>query len=206
MTQVVSPSATNSITSGQIGKIQELLGAALRKSGLQSEPTQSVIEQQGDALVAEMVATVRKRVEAVSSMIVRHVKVNRNRTPQQVLDATGRKQYTDSKVVKAMPKGEGDETDVHFFKLGRYVSDADLEKEYELRGLKPADPYSLAAVNEADPAFADEYPNGTHWKDASGNWCYAVFNQWSGGERGVSVSRDVGNDWDDYWWFAGLRK
>ena len=205
MTQVVSPSATNSITPGQIGKIQELLGAALRKSGLQSEPTQLVIEQQGDALVAEMVATVRKRVEAVSSMIVRHAKANRNRTPQQVLDATGRKQYTDSKVVKAMPKGEGDETDVHFFKLGRYVSDADLEKEYELRGLKPADPYSLAAVNEADPAFADEYPNGTHWKDASGNWCYAAFDQWYDGERLVDVSR-LDDDWNDFWWFAGLRK
>jgi hypothetical protein len=205
MTQVVSPSATNSITSGQIGKIQELLGAALRKSGLQSEPTQSVIEQQGDALVADMVATVRKRVEAVSSMIVRHVKVNRNRTPQQVLDATGRKQYTDSKVVKAMPRGEDDETDVHFFKLGRYVSDADLEKEYELRGLKPADPYSLAAVNEADPAFADEYPNGTHWKDTSGNWCYAAFDRWVGGGRDVRVSRDDGG-WVGRWWGAGLRK
>jgi hypothetical protein len=152
-----------------------------------------------------MVATVRKRVEAVSSMIVRHVKVNRNRTPQQVLDATGRKQYTDSKVVKAMPRGEDDETDVHFFKLGRYVSDADLEKEYELRGLKPADPYSLAAVNEADPAFADEYPNGTHWKDTSGNWCYAAFGRWSDDERYVSVYRnDCG--WDGDWWFAGLRK
>ena len=206
MTQVVSPSATNSITPGQIGKIQELLGAALRKSGLQSEPTQLVIEQQGDALVAEMVATVRKRVEAVSSMIVRHAKANRNRTPQQVLDATGRKQYTDSKVVKAMPKGEGDETDVHFFKLGRYVSDADLEKEYELRGLKPADPYSLAAVNEADPAFADEYPNGTHWKDASGNWCYAAFNQWNDDERRVNVDRGDDSDWLVSWWFAGLRK
>jgi hypothetical protein len=91
-----------------------------------------------------------------------------------------------------------------FFKLNRYVSDADLDKEYELRGLKPADPYSLAAVNEDDPAFADDHPNGTHWKDGDGNWCYAVFRRWFD-ERDVFVSRD-GNGWDDGWWFAGLRK
>ena len=37
----------------------------------------------------------------------------------------------------------------------RQISDADLDAEYEKRGLKPADPYSLVAVNEADPAFAE---------------------------------------------------
>ena len=204
MTQVVSPSV-NSITAGQIGKVCDLLTAALRKSGLQSEPMQQVLESQGGALADEFVIAVRKRVEAVSNMIIRHAKVNRNRTTQQVLDATGRKQYTDSKVVKTMPKGEGDEADVFFFKLGRYVSDADLEKEYELRGLKPADSYSLAVINEADPAFADDHPNGTHWKDANGNWCYAAFYQWSDDERYVIVDR-FDDDWDDYWFFAGVRK
>ena len=104
-----------------------------------------------------------------------------------------------------MPRGEGDEAEVFFFKLGRYVNDADLEKEYELRGLKPADPYSLAAVNEADPAFADDHPNGTHWKDKSGNWCSARSYQWGAGERCVNVYR---YDFDcfDYCFFAGVRK
>ncbi len=208
MTQVVSQfvsQSVNSITAGQIGKVCDLLTAALRKSGLQSEPMQQVLESQGGALADEFVIAVRKRVEAVSNMIIRHAKVNRNRTTQQVLDATGRKQYTDSKVVKTMPKGEGDEADVFFFKLGRYVSDADLEKEYELRGLKPADSYSLAVINEADPAFADDHPNGTHWKDANGNWCYAAFDRWGGGGRVVDVHRSV-DDWVDDWFFAGVRK
>ena len=62
MTKVMTPSV-DTITAGQIGKIQELLGAGLRKSGLLSEPTQNVIEQQGDSLVADLVAVVRKRVE-----------------------------------------------------------------------------------------------------------------------------------------------
>lgn len=103
-----------------------------------------------------------------------------------------------------MPRGDGDESDVIFFKPGRSVSDVDLDKEYALRGLVPADPYALAAVNEADPAFADEHPNGTHWKDADGNWCYTAFNRWNDG-RFVDVCRDV-RGWFAYWWFAGLRK
>ncbi len=203
MTKVMTPS-TNTITQGQIGKLQDLLGAGLRKSDLLSDPSQKVIETQGEALVADMVAAFRKRVDAMSDIIVRQVKVDRSRSPQAVLEATGRKQYVTDEVVAAMPRGEGDEVDVYFFKLDRYVSDDELEKEYELRGLKPADPYSQAAVNEVDSVFADEHPNGTHWKGAKGKWCFASFRRWRGG-RDVDVSR-FDDGWSDYWFFAGVRK
>ena len=203
MTDVMIPS-DETISAGQVGKIQEDLGAALRKSGLLREPVQQVIENQSAALNAELVAVVRKYVEMVSNIIVRRVPVNILRTPQQALDATGHKQYTNNDVVAAMPKGAGGEVEVHFFKLDRYISENDLEDEYASHGLKPADPYSLAAVNEADPAFADEHPNGTHWKDAKGKWCFAAFDRWDDG-RELSVDR-YDNDWLDYWWFAGVRK
>ncbi|MBX4210510.1 hypothetical protein KW783_00870 [Candidatus Parcubacteria bacterium] len=120
------------------------------------------------------------------------------------------KQFTDRKVVDAMPRGDGAEVEVIFFKpdlsdRNGFISDDDLEKEFELRGLKPSDPYSVAAVNEADAAFADEKPHGTHWKDSKGKWCFVAFDQWGGVESGVRVDRrDRG--WRDYWWFAGLRK
>ncbi|HSX25179.1 MAG TPA: hypothetical protein VLG69_04405 [Candidatus Andersenbacteria bacterium] len=205
MVQTVSPSATM-ITAGQIAKFLDLLAAALRKSGLPSEQTQQVIETQGDALTVVFVGEVRKRVEAISDMIVRHAKVDRGRTPQKVLDDTGRKQYTTREVVDSMPHGDenGEEVDVHFFKLGHFVNDVDLDKEFELRGLKPADPYSLAAVNEEDPDFADKHPNRTHWKDANGKWCFATFDGWVD-ERSVNVDR-VDDGCDEGWWFAGLRK
>lgn len=201
-----SMTPSGSITAGQIGKICDLLTAALRKSGLPSEPVQQVIETQGEQLVSELVAVVRKRVEAASDLIVRRVKVDRSRNPQRVLDATGRRQYADPDVVADMPgSGNGtEEVEVHFFKLGRYVSDDELEKEYDLRGLKPADPYSLAQVNADDPAFADERPNATHWQDAGGRWCYAAFHRWDG-ERRVHVHRHA-RVWHVFWWFAGLRK
>jgi len=208
MTQVVTPSETTELTPSQIGKAQELVGSALRKSGLSSAPFQLVLEQQGDGIVADVLAVFRKRVEAISNLIVRHAKVNRSRKPDETLKATGRKVYANNDVVKAMPRGAGNDAEVIFFKLdlaGGYITDNNLEKEYELRGLKPADPYSLAAVNEDDLAFTDDHPNSTHWKDANDRWCYAAFRRWRDDERRVDVRRDDGG-WRDDWWFAGLRK
>jgi hypothetical protein len=166
-----------------------------------------------DWLVAQKwndeVPTSTATVEMVSNLIVRTAKVNRSRSQQEAIEATGRTQYTDREVVDAMPKGEGDEVEVVFFKpdlseRNGFISDDDLEKEFELRGLKPADPVSVAAVNEADPAFADEKPHGTHWRDAEGKWCYATFNRWHDLRR-VYVNRSD-SGWDDRWWFAGVRK
>lgn len=194
------------MTPSQIGKVQEIVGAACRKAGFPSAPVQQVLEHQGAQLTAEILAVLRKFVEAVSNLIVRVVTgVNRTLTPQQMLDATGRNQYTNREVLQAMPRGEGDEKEIVFFQVGKEISDDDLEKEFELRGLKPAHPYSLAEVNQDDPAFADSRPNCTHWKDENGKWCYIAFNRWGVGARDVDVHRND-NGWYDDWWFAGVRK
>ncbi len=200
-----------SVTPGQAGKLYDMFVASLCKSGAQKEPSQQVIEHQGTQVVRDMVAVFCKYVEAISNLIVRHATVNRTRTPTEAIDATGRNKYLTDDVVKTMPRGEGDEVDVVFFKPDEsaydkhgLISDDEVARQYELRGFKPADPYALAAVNEADPAFADEHPNGTHWQDANGNWCYAAFGRWRD-ERGVHVHRH-GYDWRGRWWFAGLRK
>ena len=207
MTQIMTPSKPT--TAGQIDKAVANYRALLEKHAREfnTEAVQTVLGQ--SELADEQFSVFRRRVETVSDLIVRRVKVNRGRTPQEVLDATHRKQYTDRKVVDSMPKGEGDEVEVVFFKLdlsarNGHISDDDLDKEFELRGLKPADPYSVAAVNVADPAFADEMPHGTHWKNADGKWCFASFGRW-GDAREVYVDRHVG-DWFGDWWFAGLRK
>ena len=204
MDKTITPS--KSLTDGQIDKAVALYRAMLEKhrAELGSEEAQQVLGQ--SEYVNDLLCVLRTRVEAISKMITRKVdKVDRTKKPQEVLDATKRKQYTDNGVVKSMPHGTGDGAEVVFFKLDRYVSDADLEKEYALRGLIATDPYSLAAVNEADPAFADKYPNGTHWQDADGKWCFAAFHRWSDGGRHVDVRRlDLG--WHDHWWFAGVRK
>lgn len=193
------------ITEGEIGKICELIAAKLRKSNLLSEFVQAVLKtRRGGELADNLVADLRRMVDAISDLITRCVTVNRSQTPQAALAATGRKQYTNDEVVANMPRGEGDEVEVVFFKLGRWINDDELEKEYEIRGLVPSDPYSLAAVNEDDPDFANKRPNGTHWKDSSGKWCFIAFNRWGDG-RYVFVDR-IDNKWPGYWWFAGRRK
>lgn len=199
------------ISAGQIGQIQDRLGTALRMSGLQHDPMQQVLatKGQGDLMITEMVTVVRKFVEAKAKEIVRRVKVDRSLEPQAMLDALGRNQYTDKKVVATMPRGEGEEVDVVFFKpepeeytRPGFMSDQDLDKCLERRDLT-LDPYAQVQVNKEDPAFADERPNGTHWKYGD---CYhfATFYGWRGG-RDVDVYRH-GDRWSDDWWFAGVRK
>jgi hypothetical protein len=206
MTQIMTAAE---MTDGQIENAVNKLRDAMRKhrSEITSDVAQQVLGVENLGMM--MFTPFRERAEAVSNLIVRTAKVNRSRSQQEAIEATGRAQYTDRRVVDAMPKGEGDEVEVVFFKLdlserNGFISDDDLEKEFELRGLKPADPVSVAAVNEADPAFADEKPHGTHWKDAKGNWCCATFFRWRD-ERRVHVHRNA-LAWHAYWWFAGVRK
>ncbi len=211
MAKAVSPSEI--LSAGQIIKLTDLLSAGLRKAELPCDVSQQVIENQGSAIVKEFVAGFRQRVEAISKLIVRLVKkVNRTRTPQEALRATGRTLHINDIVVATMPMGHGEGAEIVFLKpepeeytRPGFMSDDDLEKALECRDLISVDPNSLAAFNEANPTFADERPHGTHWKDADGKWCYAAFNLWFDGERRVRVGRDD-DDWDDDWFFAGVRK
>ena len=207
MTQIMTAAK---MTDGQIENAVSKLRDAMRKH--RSEITADVAQQVLGApnLGMMMFTPFRERAEAVWNLIVRTAKVNRTRSKQEAIEVTGRAQYTDRKVVDAMPKGEGEEVEVFFFKLdlserNSFISEDDLEKEFDLRGLKAADPISVAAVNEADPAFADTHPNATHWQDENGKWCYAAFDRWVGDGRRVFVYRD-GDGWGDRWWFAGVRK
>lgn len=200
-TKTMSPST---ITAGQIGKIQELLSAGLRKSELQSEPVQQVIETQGEPLVEELVAVIRKRVEAIAKTIRRQVRVDRNKTAAQAIDATNRhKWYIDQEVLEEMPvAGKTDDT-AQIFELDYDPSVVQLDQEYEARGLRP-DPFVAAQVVVDDQAFADDRPLAVQWRDSRGRACYAIFNR-SDGQRRVSVGR---NDrrWNRSYRFVGVRK
>ena len=206
MTQIMTPSKTT--TDGQIIKATANFRAMLEKHAgeFSADAVQTVLGDPG--LAGEMLAVLRRRVEAISNIIVRKVTVNRTRSAQDALKATGRTQIVSREVVDAMPNGEGDVVEIFLFKLdlskrGYGISDNGLAKEYELRGLKPVDPFALAALNEADPDFIEEKSNATHWKDMQGNWRVAVFhNSW--GDVVYVGRNDVA--WDASYWFAGVRK
>ncbi|HDQ23089.1 MAG TPA: hypothetical protein ENN28_03935 [Candidatus Uhrbacteria bacterium] len=180
-----------------LGQGQELFKLVLQ-SGIEKDAFQALLESgKFTALLNEFM---------MGQPITRLVRVDRTRTPKKAIKVTNRVEYTDDSAVESMPaQGKGVEQDVEvvFFNLGRLVNDNNLAAEYEKRGLKP-DPYAVSAVNEADPSFADEHPNATHWKDADGNWCLVAFDR-SGSGRDVNVRRS-GNDWLGSWWFGGVRK
>jgi hypothetical protein len=197
-------SMTPSMTDGQVDKLVANFRAHVVKHANEIGSEAAQVALGASELAAEMFAPFRKRAEAVSGMIIRHVAVDLSLSAQDAIKATGRAMYLNDSVVATMPRGVSTEVDVHFFRLGRYVGSADLLKEYELRGLEPVDPFLLAAVNQADPAFADSHPNGTQWTDAKGKFCCTLFHRWND-ERIASVYQD-GGGWCGYWWFAGARK
>jgi len=135
-------------------------------------------------------------------IVVRNVPVERGRNPEKIIDDTGFNQRDiDYEVLHTMPDSEHNEVHVHFFKVGRRLTFDDLKKEYELRGLVP-NPRAQAAVNERDPSFVDEHPNGSQWGDK----CFLTFYRWIDDELNVRCDRDNGGGWHEDWWFAGVRK
>ncbi len=122
---------------------------------------------------------------------------------QKAIDSTKRTQYINKKVLETAPSKIGGT--LEFFPLGKYVSTAELEKEYESRGLIPADIETICEYDLENKEKMDKMKYvGTHWKDKDGKFCYAVFRL-RGDERSVYVlQRD--RDWRVDWWFAGVRK
>lgn len=142
-------------------------------------------------------------------LMLRRATVDRSRTAQAALTATGRNLHITPGAVAAIHQGEGDEVEMVFFQAdpevykSGWISDTDLQREYEKHGLEP-DPIALAAVNEANPTLADRYPHGAHWKNEDGTWWYIAFHL-ANSERYVYVHRST-IPWYIGWVFAGRRK
>src|SRR6476659_5467354 len=115
----------------------------------------------------------------MSEMIVRRVKVIRSRTPQEMLNATGwrwmgyiyevgivEKGRAEEGVNKFIPRGDGEEVEVVFFTidLPEFLGDRDLQREYDSRGLVPADPYTVAEVHTQEIVFSDNIPTCVYWE------------------------------------------
>lgn len=194
------PSPTFTMTDGQIDKLRDLFVAVLNKHRFEfnSEPMQIALGNEG--LPIALLKVVREYIENETETIVRHFKVDRTRTRQQMLDDTGRKQCSVNKdVLATMPTDGPEEGDLYFFRFKRFVSVTDVATEFKYRGFVP-DPVAQMQINAEDPVFADEYPNVVQW---GMNNCI-LFGRWDG-SRGLHVIQ-TNNGWMDHWWFAGVRK
>jgi hypothetical protein len=189
----------------EINKITKLLAKKLAKINLPSDGTKVVINDHDDALVDKLLEVVCHEIEESSDLIYRRVKVNSSLTFEDALKAT--RCYFDipnEEFVRCVPNCQKEESEVLFFRVNSFLYDEGLAEEYERRGLIPADPYSLAKVNEDNLTFMNERPNATHWKDAQGRWCIVSFDCFHNVRR-VSTSLHVGQ-WPQIYWFAGIRK
>lgn len=147
-------------------------------------------------------------VQRVRGIFTRRVRVRRDLGPRTALEIRSFKQYTEDDAVRSMSYGELDEVEIVFFKLDlsrqcNCISDEDLERQYISLGLVPVDPYSLCAVNRADPTLAETRMNCTHWKRGD-LWSFILFRFWQG--RHELAVCDSQADWGGSWWFAGVRE
>ena len=191
------------MTDGQIDNVCAKLRDALRKhrEEISSKAAQAALGV--DNIGMMMFAPFREQADKFTEMIIREVEVDYDIPPEEAIHATKRAEYLNGEVVATMPRnGKGKKrVKVCFFPLRDYKSVDEVDAMLAERGLKP-DPYALAQVNKEDPAFADERPNGTQWKDERGRHCYVNFRRWHG-KRRVDCDRD-GHDWHDRWWIGGV--
>lgn len=167
--------------------------------------TQLVLEEEGQELAQDWLDVLRVRAERRAKMFMRRVRVDRTRTREKAIAATGRVPYVDADVLATAPAGVGEWAEVWFFDLDYDPTPTELAREYEVRKLVP-DFAAQAAVNEEDSAFADERPNGLQWGlQKDGTASFSAFDHWRGGRRDVSVSRDDGR-WGRGCRFGGVRK
>lgn len=112
----------------------------------------------------------------------------------------------------SIPKGGGEKAKVVFFPPRLYIRPIKLGGVYGARDLIPADPLSIAAIAEADPAFFNNRICCTQWGDAAGDYCYIAFGRL---KNGIFASSNGSHyvilgprtwPYPEHLWFAGFRK
>jgi hypothetical protein len=199
------------ITDDQIERAAEILRRTLR-SHRNELPYDSVEYLLGGMLKGSgfgevLLRAVHKCVDEL--VILRRVKVDRSRTPQAALAATGQRLMAAPQDVETIPRGKGDTVVIGLFRvLDRYtIQRGDLDMHFKFHGLIP-DPIALAALAEADPAFVDVYTPATQWRGSNGSYYGMSFNK-NRGERSILINEMKDHPaaaWSCRFWFGGRMK
>lgn len=188
-----------------VSEVEKLGGTAKDLHRLVTPEGMNIIKMMAALIVRKGTKPVATVAQVTGDMITRVGLVDYTRTPQNAIKATGRVEYLNKSALETMPaRGKGiQKVTVVFFEADQELSDDELAVLFANHGIEP-DPYAVAAVNEADPVFADEYPNSTHWK-VKGKWYFIAFGKSSGG-RDVSVCSADDDFVGTLRWFGGVRK
>ena len=161
-----------------------------------------------------MLTTLRSELEIGSGTFTRKVRVDRTSDPIKVLEDTSCHQTVEAEVLQSMPRAEGnhEEVEVVFFNLGHWddfrkdFSFETISNEYDKRGLRPVDPYTLAEANKWNTLrqLLIHVNHETFWRDAEGNWCVMAFEHGTRVHK-VHVKRSEIPMWTARW-YAGVKK
>ena len=186
------------ITAGQIGKIQELLGAGLRKSRLLSEPVQQVLETRGNNLCEDLMDVVDSYVEAVCFEMVTF-RIVRDGRPLEKKIEEGFKHVDrgiTSQNFKVVPEVGPAPEEAILVNFGETIYHSrDVVERLEEIGLRPGLPTELVDLSKS-------YPDSK--KLAACFPIIALGDMWLVPDNGYSVAQLNGNVSDRYleetWW------
>jgi hypothetical protein len=128
------------------------------------------------------------------------MKIDRKKSIEQLIKKLGYKEYIDENILKTLKNKGPKEGEIEFFTLGKYVSNTELLKEYETRGLTPDLGATITYLIENPQVLDEKKYIGIQLEDNS----FAAFFRWDDG-RYVYVRR-IGHVWFDFWWFIGVKK
>lgn len=189
----------------QIAIARDEFERGLRSYSWYGEKLVMVLQLDASGLISKFMSDLSLRLTLFKDkLICRRAKVNRRISPQAVLDGMGMKQQIDRAAVKSMPRGAGATATIYFFQVSRGIAEkVDLGNEYLARGLKPADPYSVAQlkVKKDDSEFGPFHEYGTQWQGANGEWFHLCIG---GYDPVVKVDRGQLHGGQGFW-FAGIR-
>src|SRR3989344_1090701 len=131
---------TETMTQEQARQIGDRFVAKFPKAGTNfpKDIVQGVSDDEMEELIAEFIESLKTRVEHRAKVIIRHFKVDRTKTPAQLLSACNRVPwYVDETVLATMPMDGPEEGDLLFFPLEKDTPVADISRVFEERGLVP---------------------------------------------------------------------
>lgn len=183
-----------------VAQAQEMIGVDLHNRQLPEAYVQKMLSLHGASLTKELAAVFQARVNEFNDVIVRRVKVDPARRPEQLVLAIGKKDCFNDH--SPMPVSEVGEVDVYFFRVTGANDKFKLERGLAYRGLK-AEPYAVAQVNIDDPEFATTHPNGTLWVRNPNSSSYPDWSHL----KVTAESVEVSNSWQRWygeWWIGGI--
>ncbi len=193
------------ISEGQIDRISDSIRAALRKN--KSKFLMTDVQEWMEGLGEQFIHVYARRIKKLKRMIVFDLEIDRAKTPAELLEGSIFAVYPGVMTIGSIPNSRKSKEKIYFFNCesSRPLLEWEYEREFELRGLIPADPHLVVAANLKKPEFHKDHLNGTFWKNTDGTWNGMIFDTMFS-LPSVTSGKNKPQDQSLNFWFAGMKK